>query len=521
MTKPRDLATLGGGFTQSGTGAIQRTVENKLKDTVSVKDFGAVGDGVVNDTAAIQAALAATGNFILRFPPGTYKINSTITLNASQKSLHGDRAVLDFSGNSGNAAIIVTGTAGIPPYRQNQTLLSNLELIGPGITNSGSIGILFNSAAEAGASHTLIESVNVHAFQTGHEFRNNAYIINFLNSDVYNCTTGIYMPSSYSNYGERITYTCCTIYNSTLAARNNNANGAFHFTKCSFDYNAQQVTVNSGRVFLTDCHIEANPYTSSPFTVDNTNGAFLQIKGGWMLCNANTTAVPVFSVGNLGTAQILDVFANAVGANVSWVTGTGKFYIRNISSYTVSDNPLTLRSQDNRLADGGFEDASVFDAFIRDDTSAITSRTAGANINLTTSALEFRTGSKSLRAAKTFGGGSVCGFVIAAPISDINSKSTFNGYYKKPGSGTGTVFLSRLFANVQIINGLPVIAKFLDLGTLTLNFTSSAVDWTLFQTTEPLTVTPSWANYSLVAVNMTGFAGPDSMYFDDFEFFEI
>jgi len=45
MTKPRDLATLGGGFTQSGTGAIQRTVENKLKDTVSVKDFGAVGDG--------------------------------------------------------------------------------------------------------------------------------------------------------------------------------------------------------------------------------------------------------------------------------------------------------------------------------------------------------------------------------------------------------------------------------------------------------------------------------------------
>jgi hypothetical protein len=30
MTKPRDLATLGGGFTQTGTGAIQRTVENKL-----------------------------------------------------------------------------------------------------------------------------------------------------------------------------------------------------------------------------------------------------------------------------------------------------------------------------------------------------------------------------------------------------------------------------------------------------------------------------------------------------------
>jgi hypothetical protein len=57
MTKPRDLATLGGGFTQSGTGAIQRTVENKLKDTVSVKDFGAVGNGVTDDLAKLKLAM--------------------------------------------------------------------------------------------------------------------------------------------------------------------------------------------------------------------------------------------------------------------------------------------------------------------------------------------------------------------------------------------------------------------------------------------------------------------------------
>ena len=52
MTKTRDLADLGGGFIQAGTGAQQRTVESKLQDVVSVKDFGAVGDPV-----AIQAAL--------------------------------------------------------------------------------------------------------------------------------------------------------------------------------------------------------------------------------------------------------------------------------------------------------------------------------------------------------------------------------------------------------------------------------------------------------------------------------
>lgn len=39
MTKPRDLATLGGGFTQSGTGATLRTVENKLAAIKTLPEF--------------------------------------------------------------------------------------------------------------------------------------------------------------------------------------------------------------------------------------------------------------------------------------------------------------------------------------------------------------------------------------------------------------------------------------------------------------------------------------------------
>ena len=45
-------------FQQSVTGATVRTVDAKLKDTVSVKDFGAVGDGVADDTNAFNLAIA-------------------------------------------------------------------------------------------------------------------------------------------------------------------------------------------------------------------------------------------------------------------------------------------------------------------------------------------------------------------------------------------------------------------------------------------------------------------------------
>ncbi|ESY02284.1 glycosyl hydrolase family 28-related protein [Mesorhizobium sp. LNJC405B00] len=64
------------GFLQSGTSAVTRTWQDKARERVSVKDFGAVGDGVTVDTTAIQAAetyRASVGGELV-FPPGDYLI---------------------------------------------------------------------------------------------------------------------------------------------------------------------------------------------------------------------------------------------------------------------------------------------------------------------------------------------------------------------------------------------------------------------------------------------------------------
>lgn len=103
-------------FTQAGTGAVPRSVQSKERDIVSVKDFGAQGDGVTDDTAAIQAAIdfiATTGGELV-FPPGTYKILSQISktfADGISVSIRGYGAKIDATNAvTPNAVLVLSGS---------------------------------------------------------------------------------------------------------------------------------------------------------------------------------------------------------------------------------------------------------------------------------------------------------------------------------------------------------------------------------------------------------------------------
>ena len=76
-------------FTPSGAGATTRTVAAKLADVVSVKDFGAVGDGTTNDSNAFKLACEAAiaSGLRLVLPTANYLINTGVLINIPNEKL--------------------------------------------------------------------------------------------------------------------------------------------------------------------------------------------------------------------------------------------------------------------------------------------------------------------------------------------------------------------------------------------------------------------------------------------------
>lgn len=119
----------------SAVGAIFRTQQQKNDECVSVKDFGAVGDGVADDTAAIQAArdFIAVSKARLEFPAGTYKysVSPNWAIPDAEVIALG-KVVLQYTG-VGNALIFDAGPlAGDLVYNMQFGVGNRFHLNAPG-----------------------------------------------------------------------------------------------------------------------------------------------------------------------------------------------------------------------------------------------------------------------------------------------------------------------------------------------------------------------------------------------------
>jgi hypothetical protein len=188
-------------YTQGGTGSVSRTVTSKLQEWISPADFGAVGNGTTDDSAAIQNAInaAASTNGVVRFATGvTYAINSQIVVNGPI-TIFGNGATLKRTFDSNYIyALKTTGT--------NVTIY-NLTIDG---NRSALTASEFKGCFEIQSTNTSLYSCyGNNAMGDGIQIDSNASYVHLVSCGFDNC----YRNGGSVTQANRVTFTDCAFTN--------------------------------------------------------------------------------------------------------------------------------------------------------------------------------------------------------------------------------------------------------------------------------------------------------------------
>jgi hypothetical protein len=227
---------------------VPTNVEAKLAQTVSVKDFGAVGDGVTDDTAAIQAAIASLGTNggTVYLPDGTYKVDSPLKIGTYAGSSY---AGISFIGSGVTSCVL---------YRPGGVSTDPVIIVDGHHHQLESFQIL---GAVSGGAYTASAGIYVQGFpQVG--VLSGTKWCNFRNIQIYYCDTAIKIgnydvdgvdPDIETNRFELIRIAFCNV--GVFINGQNIINNPFynsHFTDCR-DYLIRQ---NRGAgLSLFECYI--------------------------------------------------------------------------------------------------------------------------------------------------------------------------------------------------------------------------------------------------------------------------
>ena len=142
-----DLVTYAPPFTAS----VPTTVENKLSQYISVKDFGAVGNGIVDDTTAFQNAIltSVSSGSVIFVPAGNYLITDTLNI-PSYTQISGEHtysigysysvspkgSIITFAPTTAKSLFVASGTPPFGTFR-SAYCLENLAIIGNSTNSTG------------------------------------------------------------------------------------------------------------------------------------------------------------------------------------------------------------------------------------------------------------------------------------------------------------------------------------------------------------------------------------------------
>lgn len=178
-----DLDTSQLSYLAAATGAQARPGNSKLFDWISVKDFGATGDGTTDDRAAINAAISsmnATGGVVM-FPTGRYKIIGAANPDGLKTGV-----LVPFNGNypidrriqliAAGKATLLAGVDDMVVLRVSRpgTVVDGLEIdggrnYGAGFTGTWGIGLIPEDRTATGpsiVSQSFCRVSNCHITQT-------------------------------------------------------------------------------------------------------------------------------------------------------------------------------------------------------------------------------------------------------------------------------------------------------------------------------------------------------------------
>jgi len=174
------------GFKQSNASgflanSVARTVNGKLQEFINVKDFGAVGDGSTDDTAAIQAAIdymESINGGVVQIPQGSFKITSTIQLDGQmgvQLIGQGSDGIHDggtgaaaattllWYGSAGETMLNVSSPSGASYSRQMGSSVVDIKF---DCRTIAGIGVFLNSVRNVTCSRLFILNPTIAALKT-------------------------------------------------------------------------------------------------------------------------------------------------------------------------------------------------------------------------------------------------------------------------------------------------------------------------------------------------------------------